>query len=219
MPKIASAVNGQAPAHGRRCRDQRLLHRQPDGCAGRSLRPAARPSFDGHDFLAAAAQQGAAAASASTWSPKLPLPQIVVADTLQALGDLAAAWRRQFAAAGGGDHRLLRQDHHQRDAGGDPGRTAPGLKTAGNFNNLIGLPLTLFQLTADHRWAVLEMGMSERGEIARLAEIAAPTVGMITNVAPAHLVTMKSLDGVARAKGELFAALQPGAMRRCQCRR
>jgi UDP-N-acetylmuramoyl-tripeptide--D-alanyl-D-alanine ligase len=69
------------------------------------------------------------------------------------------------------------------------------------------LPLTLLRLETSHQWAVLEMGMSNRGEIARLAVIARPDVGIITNVGPAHLETLHGLDGVARAKGELFAAL------------
>jgi UDP-N-acetylmuramoyl-tripeptide--D-alanyl-D-alanine ligase len=89
-------------------------------------------------------------------------------------------------------------------------QTAPGLKTDGNFNNLVGLPLTLFRLDASHQWAVLEMGMSNRGEIARMTTIARPTVGIITNVGPAHLETLFGLDGVTRAKGELFAALPAG---------
>jgi len=86
----------------------------------------------------------------------------------------------------------------------------PGLKTAGNLNNLIGLPLMLFQLQLDHRWAVLEMGMSEPGEIDRLAEIARPQVGIVTNAFPAHLESMGSVENVARAKGELFLRLPPG---------
>jgi UDP-N-acetylmuramoyl-tripeptide--D-alanyl-D-alanine ligase len=89
-------------------------------------------------------------------------------------------------------------------------RTGPGLKSAGNFNNLIGVPLTLFGLLPEHQWAVVEMGMSARGEIARLAQIAAPQLGMITNVGAAHLETLGGISAVARAKGELFIALPPG---------
>ena len=81
------------------------------------------------------------------------------------------------------------------------------LKTYANLNNLIGLPLTLFSLTGDEEAAVLELGMNAFGEIARLTEIAAPDVGVITNVGPAHLEGVGSLDGVARAKGELFAGM------------
>ncbi len=82
-------------------------------------------------------------------------------------------------------------------------------KTEGNFNNHLGLPLTLLKLTPAHRFAVIEMGMSARGEIAYLADLARPDVGVIVNVGPVHLETLGSLDEVARAKGELFAALGP----------
>jgi UDP-N-acetylmuramoyl-tripeptide--D-alanyl-D-alanine ligase len=83
----------------------------------------------------------------------------------------------------------------------------PGLKTAGNLNNLIGLPQMLFRLAPEHGWAVLEMGMSEPGEIDRLAEIAAPQVGVVLNAFPAHLESMGSVENVARAKGELLRRL------------
>ena len=89
-------------------------------------------------------------------------------------------------------------------------QVAPGLKTDGNFNNLIGLPLTLFRLKKEHQWAVLEMGTSSIGEIERLTEIAQPTIGVITNIGAAHLETLQGLDGVSRAKGELYAGLQGG---------
>ena len=83
----------------------------------------------------------------------------------------------------------------------------PGLKSAGNYNNLIGVPLTLFGLQPEHQWAVIEMGMSARGEIARLAEIARPNIGLITNIGAGHLENFDGLSGVARAKGELFISL------------
>lgn len=78
------------------------------------------------------------------------------------------------------------------------------LATQGNFNNEIGLPLTLFRLEADHEWAVVELGMNHAGEIRRLARICRPDVGIITNVGPAHLKDLGSLEGVAAAKGELW---------------
>jgi UDP-N-acetylmuramoyl-tripeptide--D-alanyl-D-alanine ligase len=83
------------------------------------------------------------------------------------------------------------------------------LATSGNLNNDLGVPLTLLRLHAGHRFAVIEMGMSAPGEIAALAELAAPTVGVITGIAPAHLEHLGSLEAIARAKGELFAALPP----------
>jgi len=87
----------------------------------------------------------------------------------------------------------------------------PTLKTKGNFNNLIGLPLSLLPVGYGHRFAVLEMGMNAPGEIARLTEIADPDVACITNVHPAHLAGLGSIEGVARAKGELFRGCRQAA--------
>lgn len=212
LQKLASAVNGKLHPHS--------AHGEISGVAtdSRTVAPgelfvALRgPTFDGHDFITAAAARGAVAVLCDHLVAEQTLPQIVVSNTLHALGDLAAFWRHRFhlpvAAITGSSGKTTTKEMLAAILA----RTAPGLKTAGNFNNLIGLPLTLFQLSNADQWAVLEMGMSERGEIARLTEIAAPTVGVITNVAPAHLLTMKSLGAIARAKGELFAALQPGAL-------
>src|SRR5690606_33109446 len=98
--------------------------------------------------------------------------------------------------------RAILQEHFGDDA---------VLATKGNLNNLIGVPLTLFGLRSSHEAAVVEMGMNAPGEIARLCEITAPTVGLITCVAEAHLEGLGSIEGVARAKGELFEGLPPDA--------
>jgi UDP-N-acetylmuramoyl-tripeptide--D-alanyl-D-alanine ligase len=166
--------------------------------------------FDGHDFLGQAARLGAAACLSEEVLAGFPVPVIRVEDTLLALGNLAAALRSDFSgpvvAVTGSSGKTTTKEMLSAILS----LSDAGLKTAGNFNNLIGLPLTLFRLEPAHRWAILEMGMSARREIARLAEIADPSVGVITNVGPAHLETLLNLDGVARAKGELFAALKPG---------
>lgn len=212
LQKIASAVNGKLHphhAHGKVCgvtTDSRTV------APGELFVALRGPNFDGHNFITAAAANGAEAILCDHLAAESPLPQIVVADTLRALGDLAAFWRHRFhlpvAAVTGSSGKTTTKEMLAAILA----RTAPGLKTAGNFNNLIGLPLTIFQLSSAAQWAVLEMGMSERGEIARLTEIAVPSVGVITNVAPAHLLTMKSLGAIARAKGELFSGLQPGSL-------
>lgn len=168
-------------------------------------------NFDGHDYLLQAAQRGAAACLSEEVVADLPIPVVRVADTLKALGDLAAALRLALTgpviAVTGSSGKTTTKEM----LAGILSLTAPGLKTEGNFNNLVGLPHTIFRLKPEeHRWAVLEMGMSARGEIARLAEIATPQIGIITNVGAAHLETLQGLDGVARAKGELFAALHAG---------
>jgi UDP-N-acetylmuramoyl-tripeptide--D-alanyl-D-alanine ligase len=168
------------------------------------------PHFDGHDFIARAVDGGAAACLSEEVIAGLPVPVVRVADTLQAFGDLAAALRGDFSgplvAVTGSSGKTSTKEMLAAILA----LTGPGLKTEGNFNNLIGLPHTLFRLAPEHRWAVLEMGMSARGEIARLARIARPGIGIVTNIGPAHLQQLGSLDGVARAKGELFAALPAG---------
>jgi len=84
------------------------------------------------------------------------------------------------------------------------------LSTTGNFNNEIGLPLTLLKLSRDHEWAVVELGMNHPGEIERLARISKPDIGIITNIGPAHLEGLNSLEGVMNAKGELIDGIEPG---------
>jgi len=166
--------------------------------------------FDGHDYLSQAVKNGAAACLSEEVIEGLSVPVVRVANTLRALGDLAAAWRLQLrgplVAVTGSAGKTTTKEMLATILE----QVGPGLKTAGNFNNLIGLPLTLFRLTSEHQWTVLEMGTSALGEIERLTEIAAPTVGIITNIGPAHLETLHGLDGVSRAKGELFAGLHGG---------
>src|SRR6266545_4815705 len=171
--------------------------------------------FDGHDYIASSADAGVLVSLAdSAWLSGNTLPAgmtvIVLFDTLRALGDLAAFHRSRFdfpvVGITGSNGKTTTKEMLASILSG----TGPGLKTAGNLNNLIGLPLMLLRLTGNERWGVLEMGMSEPGEIDRLAEIAQPTVGVITNAFPAHLESMGSVESVARAKGELFLRLKPG---------
>jgi len=210
LQKIAQVTAGRLTPPGARgsvigiSTDSRSLN------PGELFVPLRGEKFDGHDFLGLAVRQGAAACLSEDVIAGFPVPVIHVQDTLRALGDLAGALRRDFSgpviAVTGSSGKTTTKEMLAAILS----VTAPGLKTEGNFNNLIGLPLTLFRLAPEHRWAVLEMGMSARGEIARLAEIADPEIGIITNVGPAHLETLHGLDGVARAKGELFAALKAG---------
>jgi UDP-N-acetylmuramoyl-tripeptide--D-alanyl-D-alanine ligase len=162
--------------------------------------------FDGQQFLEEAVQKGAAGLIVADVPKKeLPVPVIVVQDTLKALGDLAAYRRRLM------DNLIVIA------ITGSSGKTtvkemcaaimAPKysiLKTEGNFNNLIGMPLSLLPVEKTHDVAILEMGMNRPGEIARMTEIADPDISCIVNVQDAHLAGLSSIDGVARAKGELF---------------
>ncbi len=170
---------------------------------------------DGADFIADAFRKGAVAAIVSeAGAAKLPAGAdsggmlLVVRDPVEALGDLAHAHRRRFrqvplVGITGSSGKTSTKD--MLVALLSNGRKV--LRNAGNRNNLIGMPLTLLGLSADHDVAVIEMGTNRPGEIARLADIAAPDLGIVTNVAPAHLEGLGSMEGVAREKGDLFRAL------------
>ena len=167
------------------------------------------PNFDGHDYLDAAREQGAAAAAVSQ-PRETALPLLEVADTRLALGRLAANWRSRFelplvAITGSNGKTTVRA---MTDA--ILSRAGRTLSTRGNLNNDIGLPLTLARLSADDRYAVIEMGANHAGEIDYLARIARPTIAVVTNAGPAHLEGFGDLEGVARAKGEVFARLAAG---------
>lgn len=166
--------------------------------------------FDGHDYLIQAVRNGAAACLSEEVVAGLSVPVLLVPDSLRALGDMAAVARMQLRGSLIAVTGSVGKTTTKEMLAAILKRQSPGLKTAGNFNNLIGLPLTLFELNESHCWAVVEMGTSMLGEIERLTEIAAPDVGIITNIGPAHLATLKGLDGVSRAKGELFAGLKRG---------
>lgn len=168
-------------------------------------------NFDGHSFLAEVFEKGAAAAVVSKSSDKLLQPDdwtlILVDDTLQALQDLARAYRSRFpipvvAVTGSVGKTTTREilDCCLR-------RSFKTHKTKGNYNNDIGLPLSIMELENEHQAAVVELAMRAPGEIARLAQIAKPTCALITNVAPVHLETMGSIEAIARAKCEVLAEL------------
>jgi UDP-N-acetylmuramoyl-tripeptide--D-alanyl-D-alanine ligase len=161
---------------------------------------------DGHDYVAAAAEAGAAAALV-TRVCDVALPQLVVQDTAQALALLARSWLLQHpvrvAAVTGSNGKTTVKNL----LAGILAQVAPVLATPGNFNNELGLPLTLCQLDAAQRFAVLEMGARHRGDITALTEIARPQLGIVTNAGPAHLETFGGLEGVAAGKGEMFSQL------------
>jgi UDP-N-acetylmuramoyl-tripeptide--D-alanyl-D-alanine ligase len=171
--------------------------------------------FDGHDFIVATSSRGVRVFLAeSAWLAANAIPAgvtvVAVQDTLRGFGDLAAYHRRRFAIPVVGATGSNGKTTVKEMLAGILLLTGKGLKTAGNLNNLIGLPQMLFELNEAHRWAILEMGMSEPGEIDRLAELATPNIGVITNAFPAHLASMGSIEAVARAKGELFLRLPAG---------
>lgn len=166
---------------------------------------------DGHDFVDNA--HAAGATGALVCRPlELDISQVRVDDVQAAMGRLAGAWRRRMparivAVTGSNGKTTVKEM-----IGAILARTGRVLATRGNYNNEIGLPLTLAELGPDHAYAVLEMGASKAGDIAYLAGIGAPQVGVVTNAGPAHLAGFGSLEGVARAKGELFATLGSGGI-------
>lgn len=169
--------------------------------------------FDGHGFINEVIARGIKVVVASE------LPQddlaagvsvVVVNDTLRGLGDLAAAYRNRYDLPIVGITGSNGKTTTKEMLAAILEQTGPGLKTAGNLNNLIGLPQMIFKLEKQHCWAILEMGMSEPGEIDRLAEIAAPQAGIVLNAFAAHLESMGDVASVARAKGELLLRLPAG---------
>jgi UDP-N-acetylmuramoyl-tripeptide--D-alanyl-D-alanine ligase len=168
------------------------------------------PHFNGHDFLAAALAAGAAGAVVDAAQP-LALPQIVVGDTQDALERAALAWRADFHGPLVGVAGSNGKTTAKEMLAAILGQTGSCLATRGNLNNHIGVPLTLLRLTPTHRFAVIEMGANHPGEVAALVQLARPTVGMITNAGAEHLEGFGSLEGVARAEGEMVAGLAPAA--------
>ncbi len=171
--------------------------------------------YDGHNFLKDAVNGGASGViveeDTNIGKPVLEnyLAVISVPSTLKALGDLASWWRKQWGG------RLI-------GITGSNGKTTTKeitasilslgrrtMKSPGNFNNLVGLPLSILSLNFDHQQAVLEMGMNRPGEIARLTQIAGPDIAVITNTAKVHLEGVGDFKGVAKAKGEMLE-MMPG---------
>ncbi|MBS0364453.1 MAG: UDP-N-acetylmuramoyl-tripeptide--D-alanyl-D-alanine ligase [Proteobacteria bacterium] len=168
------------------------------------------PTFDGNRFVAAARAAGAAGAVVSQ-QQDVALPQVVVTDTQQALENAARAWRADFAGPLVGVAGSNGKTTTKEMTAAILAQAGDCLSTRGNLNNHIGVPLTLLRLTPAHRSAVVEMGANRAGEVAALVALARPTVGLITNAGAEHLEGFGSLEGVARAEGEMVAGLEPSA--------
>lgn len=164
------------------------------------------PNFDGHEFIQQAEQQGASSLIVSQ-KVSSSLPQIQVDDTLEALGKVATCLRKQYhkpviAITGscgkttvkGMISSILGLEH-------------PTLATEGNYNNEIGVPLTLMRLKPEHDFVVLEMGAKKQGDIAYLMKIAQPTHTLVTSVMGAHLASFNDIDTIAKTKGEIYEHL------------
>ncbi len=166
--------------------------------------------FDGHDFIKTAELAGAVAIVCHRRMPDVAVPQWIVPDTLQALAMIAAHHRQQL------DAQVIALT-------GSNGKTTvkdmiasilpkPAFATPGNLNNHVGVPLSVLQLQAFHRYAVFELGANHIGEIAHTVALVKPNVTLINNIAPAHIEGFGSIDGVARAKGEIHQGLLPNGV-------
>ena len=177
------------------------------------------PHFDAHQYIGAAQAQGAVAVMADqAGAPLAPagMPLIAVNDTHQGLTQLAHNWRSRFTmplvALTGSSGKttvkemlaaILRECVHNDSA---------VLATRGNLNNEIGVPLTLLELRAEHRYAVIELGMNHAGEISRLTQLSRPDVALINNAGRAHIEYLGSVEAIARAKGEILEGLSSGGI-------
>ena len=207
----------------------KLLQGDPDqqltGCAidsrevqpGDLFIPFAGEHTDGHFYIKQAFEQGAACAFHEldkTPDPVIPSDFLLIGvkDCLAALQKLAAAYRKKFdlpvVGITGSSGKTTTKDF----MAGVLSAKFKVLKTTGNLNNEIGLPLTILQLEENHQVAVLEMGMSAGGEIKTLCEIAEPSIGVITNIGEAHLELLGSIEAIAKAKGELLDYLGSGGV-------
>ena len=161
-------------------------------------------NFDGHDYLGGLAEKAPGALLVSSAFTCSFAPVIRVGDTLQALGALAGYVRKKAApevfCVTGSNGKTTTKEMLSSILSSTGRKT---LKSEGNFNNLVGLPLTIFRLDGREDYLVLELGMSAPGEILRLAEIAAPNFGVITNVGPSHLEHFPSVEDIGKAKKEL----------------
>ncbi len=185
---------------------------------GQLFIPLSGEHHDGHDFIPKAILRGVRGILVehrclASHAPSIPPEATVIAvrDALTALGDLAQAWRAAFTVPVVGITGSCGKTTTKEMIAATLAPSFRVLKNRLNLNNLIGMPLTLLGLEGTHEAAVVEMGMNAFGEIQRLTHIAAPTIGVLTNVYPAHTEGVGDVAGVARAKGELVGALNHGA--------
>lgn len=232
---LVAGLTGDRPAHGVRstagstCIERAVIDSR-DATPGSAFIALRGEHHDGHDFVADAIASGAVAVIAERPPPAdlcattvdlrseerygtadaAPVC-LLVPDSLEALQRAATYWRRRHDVRVIGITGSVGKTTSKEVSAAVLSKRFRTLKTMGNYNNEIGLPLTLLHLTAAHECVVLEMGMYEIGEIAQLAEIALPQVGVVTNVGPTHLERLGTIERIAQAKAELPGALAPEA--------
>jgi len=163
---------------------------------------------DGHSFIPQVAEKGAALVVCEK-EPEADIPYILVEDSFVALKKVAAFYRTQLNIPIIGVTGSVGKTSTKEMIAAGLSTRFRVLKTEGNFNNEVGLPLTVLRIREEHQAAVLEMGISDFGEMTRLSEIAKPDICVITNIGQCHLENLKDRDGIFRAKTEMFANMQP----------
>ncbi|MFM7440298.1 MAG: UDP-N-acetylmuramoyl-tripeptide--D-alanyl-D-alanine ligase [Snowella sp.] len=172
-------------------------------------------NFDGHEFAQTAIERGAIALIVDHGieiNSDLKIPQLVVSDTLVAYQKIAQWWRNQFSIPIIGITGSVGKTTTKELIAAALSLHGKVHKTQANYNNEIGVPKTLLEITSDHDYAIIEMAMRGRGEIALLAQIAQPTIGLITNVGTAHIGRLGSEQAIAEAKCELLAEMPNSSM-------
>ncbi len=169
-------------------------------------------NFDGHDHLAKARARGAAAALVVRAVAGESPPQLIVADTRAAYGQIGALWRKRFRpltlALTGSNGKTTVKEMLRAILAAHTGDTDDVLATEGNLNNDVGVPQMLLRLRPRHRYAVFELGMNHLGEIDQLTRLVDPDVAMVTMAGTAHIGELGSREAIAQAKGEIFGALK-----------
>ncbi|HDP24761.1 MAG TPA: UDP-N-acetylmuramoyl-tripeptide--D-alanyl-D-alanine ligase [Deltaproteobacteria bacterium] len=160
--------------------------------------------FNGHTFINEVITKGATGAVVMEETPRYPIVVISVDDTLQALGDIAADVRNRYSPGIIGVTGSTGKTTVKEFCASILSLQGPCLKTEKNFNNLIGVPLSLLKLSADHEFAVIEMGTNRFGEIDRLSSITRPLVSIITNITPVHLNGLRNISGIIREKQSIY---------------
>ncbi len=169
-------------------------------------------NFDGHEFVGQASERGAIAAIVDFQFQASTLPVLKVKDTLEAYQAIAHWWRHQFNIPVIAITGSVGKTTTKELIAGVLSNYGNVLKTQANYNNEIGVPKTLLELSQEHDYAVVEMGMRARGEIALLSQIASPTIAVITNVGTAHIGRLGSREAIAEAKCELLAEMPQDAI-------
>ncbi len=214
LQEIAAACGGTY--HG----DEALLSKEVSGVAIDSRKietdylfiPIKGARVDGHDFIPQVMEQGALCTLSEHPLADVSYPHIVVDSCEQALKDIAEHYRTSLGIKVVGITGSVGKTSTKEMIASVLSQKYNVLKTAGNFNNEIGLPLTIFNIKEDHEIAILEMGISDFGEMHRLAKIARPDICVITNIGLCHLENLGDRDGILRAKSEIFDFIKGDAV-------